>query len=45
MTYCYYVFEQNTDIQSYIFNPEMIRSSKDGSQFLNDSRVTKACLD
>lgn len=45
MIYCYYVFEHNTDIESYIFNAEMIRCSKDGGQFLTDSRVTKACLD
>jgi hypothetical protein len=45
MTYCYYVFEHNPDINSYLFNPEMIRSSKSGSQFLNDARVTKQCLE
>lgn len=44
MTYCYYVFEHNTDINSYIFNAEMIRLSKCGTQFINDARVTKACL-
>ena len=43
-TYCYYVFEHNPDIQSYVFNAEMIRASRDGAQFLNDARVTKPCL-
>lgn len=45
MTYCYYVFEHNSDINSYIFNAEMVRLSKCGTQFLNDARVTKACLE
>ena len=45
MIYCYYVFEHNTDIQSYIFNSEMIRCSKDGSQFLNSVKVSKQCMD
>jgi ERCC4-related helicase len=45
MTYCYYVFEHNTDINSYIFNAEMIRLSKCGTQFLNEARVIKASLE
>jgi hypothetical protein len=45
MIYCYYVFEHNPDIQSYIFNPEMIRCSKHGREFMENFGITKDCLE
>lgn len=43
--YCYYVFEHNPDIQSYIFNSEMIRASKVGGQVLEDMQISKSSFE
>jgi hypothetical protein len=45
MIFCYYVFEHNTDIQSYIFNPEMIVCSKAGRHFMTEFGVAKGSLE
>jgi hypothetical protein len=45
LVYCYYIFELNSDISTYIFNPEMVRCSKNGKEFMQNNTLPKLVLE
>lgn len=45
MNYCYYIFENNPDLQTYIINAEVIRCSTYGREFMENFGTTRDCLE
>jgi hypothetical protein len=45
MNYCYFIFENNPDLQSYIINAAVIRCSGYGREFMETFGTTRDCLE